>query len=108
MPPPECLIPFQRPLTLLCIGSLANNAICSVTTRHVTDQLGTYTTEGIIKLCEGLKGSALTSLRCALWARVFVSAPVDTPTLSLFPSCPYFAVSEATTSEPRAPLRWLP
>jgi len=26
---------------------------------------GTYTTEGITKLCEGLKGSAITSLKCA-------------------------------------------
>ena len=25
---------------------------------------GTYTTEGIAKLCEGLKGSAITSLAC--------------------------------------------
>ena len=28
-------------------------------------QQGTYTAEGITKLCEGLKGSAVTSLRCA-------------------------------------------
>ena len=26
---------------------------------------GTYTAKGISKLCEGLKGSAVTSLRCA-------------------------------------------
>ena len=26
---------------------------------------GTYTTEGITKLCEALKGSAVTSLKCA-------------------------------------------
>ena len=26
---------------------------------------GTYTSEGITKLCEGLKGSAVTSLKCA-------------------------------------------
>jgi len=26
---------------------------------------GTYTVEGITKLCEGLKGSAVTSLKCA-------------------------------------------
>ena len=26
---------------------------------------GTYTTEGITKLCEGLRGSAVTSLECA-------------------------------------------
>ena len=28
-------------------------------------QLDTYTTEGIAKLCEGLKGSSVTSLECA-------------------------------------------
>jgi len=27
--------------------------------------VGTYTTEGLTKLCEGLKGSAITSLECA-------------------------------------------
>ena len=26
---------------------------------------GTYTIEGITKLCEGLRGSAITSLECA-------------------------------------------
>ena len=26
---------------------------------------GTYTSEGITKLCEALKGSAVTSLKCA-------------------------------------------
>ena len=26
---------------------------------------GTYTTEGITKLCEGVKGTAVTSLECA-------------------------------------------
>ena len=40
--------------------SLANNALCGVKYGQ-----GTYTTEGIIKLCEALKGSAVTSLKCA-------------------------------------------
>jgi hypothetical protein len=37
---------------------------------------GTYTTEGITKLCEALKGSAVTSLKCAatLHACLSVSA----------------------------------
>ena len=30
---------------------------------------GTYTAEGIIALCEGIKGSAITSLRCAAPAK---------------------------------------
>ena len=39
---------------------------------------GTYTAEGITKLCEGLKGSAVTSLKCAARpesVRFYVSAP---------------------------------
>ena len=41
---------------------------------------GTYTTEGITKLCEGLKGSAVTSLKCAATrVRFRLSAPIDTP-----------------------------
>ena len=40
--------------------SLSGNAICGVVDRY--DSNGTYTTEGITALCEGLKGSAVTSL----------------------------------------------
>ena len=50
---------------------------------------GTYTAKGITVLCEGLKGSAVTSLECAA-APIprFLSAPVDTPALSPSPSHP--------------------
>ena len=41
--------------------SLDGNAICGI----VEYGRGTYTAEGITKLCEGLKGSAMTSLECA-------------------------------------------
>ena len=62
-PPQERLLLRQRPLTLLiCYAdSLADNALCGVT--KYGD--GTYTAEGITKLCEGLKGSAVNSLKCA-------------------------------------------
>ena len=40
---------------------MANNQLCGLT--QWGD--GTYTAEGITKLCEGLKGSAVTSLECA-------------------------------------------
>ena len=40
---------------------MTNNALCGVS--KFGD--GTYTTEGITKLCEALKGSAVTSLKCA-------------------------------------------
>jgi hypothetical protein len=45
---------------------LANNQLCGVS--MFGD--GTYTTEGITKLCEGLKGSAVTSLECAAHSSV--------------------------------------
>ena len=39
----------------------SDNHLCGIRTkRGVT--MGTYTTEGITALCEGLKGSAVTSL----------------------------------------------
>ena len=42
-------------------GSLANTQLCGLDGYG----RGTYTAEGITKLCEGLKGSAVTSLECA-------------------------------------------
>jgi len=39
---------------------LADNALCGVKYGK-----GTYTAKGITKLCEALKGSAVTSLKCA-------------------------------------------
>ena len=42
-------------------GSLVSNQLCGLDYRGQ----GTYTTEGITKLCEGLKGSFVTSLKCA-------------------------------------------
>ena len=57
-------------------GSLGGNRLCGID--WYGD--GTYTTEAITKLCEGLKGSAVTSLRCVTAHRVFafVSTPIDT------------------------------
>ena len=49
-------------LLRLCLVSLANNMLCGVSE---TTGLGTYTAAGINALCEGLKGSAITSLKCA-------------------------------------------
>ena len=47
-------------------GSLANNALCGLHMDECDRKItGTYTAEGIAKLCEGLKGSAVTSLKCA-------------------------------------------
>ena len=45
------------------LGSLSENQLCGLDYyRHTR---GTYTTEGFTKLCQGLKGSAVTSLRRA-------------------------------------------
>ena len=64
--------PIDTPL--LYADSLADNVLCGVKYGE-----GTYTAEGITKLCEGLKGSAVTSLKCAAAPRAFafVSTPVD-------------------------------
>ena len=51
-------VPVDTPLSL---GSLVGNHLCGL--NWPGD--GTYTTEAITKLCEGLKGSAVTSLECA-------------------------------------------
>ena len=50
--------PIDTPPSL---GSLNNNALCGVN----WEGKGTYTADGITKLCEALKGSAVTSLKCA-------------------------------------------
>ena len=47
------------PRFFLC--SLAANQLCGINSTGS----GTYTAEGINALCEGLKGSAITSLKCA-------------------------------------------
>ena len=55
------------------------NELCGVWKDVRGDIHGTYTTLGITKLCEGLKGSAVTSLRrAATQVFDFVSAPLDT------------------------------
>ena len=42
------------------------NQLCGLDDDGCTWRLGEYTTLGITKLCKGLKGSSVTSLRCAL------------------------------------------
>ena len=52
-----------------CLGSLNSNQLCGVD-RYGN---GTYTAEGITKLCEALKGSTVTSLKCAAAPRACLS-----------------------------------
>ena len=70
-------VPIETPRSR---GSLAGNHLCGV---HEYGE-GTYTTEGITKLCEALKESNVTVLKCAPPYQVFalVSAPIDTPSPS--------------------------
>ena len=49
--------------------SLAGNQLCGLNLYGN----GTYTAEGITKLCEGLKGSSVTSLMCAVGLSVCLS-----------------------------------
>ena len=55
------ILALALPLTPSVHGSLAENQLCGINWRGQ----GTYTSEGITKLCEGLKESAVTSLKCA-------------------------------------------
>ena len=56
--------------------SLSRNQLCGLD----EDGRGTYTAVGINALCEGLKGSAITSLKCA--------RPLHRPTKALHVSAP--------------------
>ena len=56
------------------------NALCGIDgSTHLPSGLpyGTYTAEGINALCEGLKGSAVTSLTCAAPAKHGMSTSVS-------------------------------
>ena len=59
-----------------CLNSLANTKLCGLDHKG----RGKYTAERMIKLCEALPGSTVTSLKCAAAPRVFdfVSVPIDT------------------------------
>ena len=60
-PPPQVIACVSAPIDTLLLpcGSLGNNTLCGINESGE----GTYTTEGIAMLCEGLKGSAVTSLK---------------------------------------------
>ena len=80
-----CPVPFvQRPLnnfTFPCTHSISNNAICGLYPEMIPfgptgKTMGTYTAEGIKKLCESLKTSSITSLRCAVSLPLLSAAQV--------------------------------
>ena len=66
-PAPMCLPFVSAPIdTPPALGSLEDNQLCGVD----WEGKGTYTADGITKLCEALKGSAVTTLECAHAQRV--------------------------------------
>ena len=60
---------LSAPVDTPSCGSLGNNQLCGVD-RYGN---GTYTAEGITKLREALKGSTVTSLKCAAAPRACLS-----------------------------------
>ena len=105
---PHVLAFVSAPIdTTSFLGSLSGNELCGI---NFFTGNGTYTTEGITKLCEGLKGSAVTSLKCA--AAPECSLPCQRPLTRLLSHHPHptpcLAVSTATELEMRVPLRSLP
>ena len=78
--------PIDTPPSL---GSLDDNQLCGL-----DDEVnGTYTAKGISKLCEGLKGSAVTSLRCAATPKCLLLCQRPLTQLTHPPPNPTFAVS---------------
>jgi len=77
-------VPIDTATPHLC--SLANNQLCGLDRQGN----GTYTSEGITKLCEALKGSSVTSLKCAAAPECSLSCqrPLTHANLSPFPTLP--------------------
>ena len=75
-------VPIETPRSR---GSLDGNQLCGLYEDDDGDIRGTYTTLGITKLCEALKGSAVTSLRCAGTPRVFDFVSTLSPFLNPAP-----------------------
>jgi hypothetical protein len=71
---------------------LSRNHLCGLYKDDGGNIQGTYTAEGITKLCEGLKGSSMTSLECA----------ADTPTGSYFYQRPLTRLSTCLRSRARS------
>ena len=67
------------------LGSLDGTQLCGLYEDDDGDIRGTYTTLGITKLCGALKGSAVTSLRCAGTPRVFDFVSTLSPFLNPAP-----------------------
>ena len=77
-----CLLLCQRPLTLLHCCFPASRLGGNLIGGYYDDENDKFvaTTEGIIALCEGLKGSSVSLLECAAIPKLslFVSVPIDT------------------------------
>ena len=65
--PLSCQAPLATTPPSPLARSLGYNQLCGIDSDggDIGFNRGTYTTEGVTKLCEGLMGSAVTSLECA-------------------------------------------
>ena len=52
---------------------MEDNELCGFYKDMYGEIHGTYTAKGVTKLCEGLKGSAMTSLKCVGASRACLS-----------------------------------
>jgi hypothetical protein len=64
---------------------LDHNQLCGLYVDDDGELQGTFTADGITALCDALKGSVITSLRCAFTPRVFAfpSMPADNSPFAL-------------------------
>jgi hypothetical protein len=85
---PECLLLCQCPLTLCAAFTASRLRGTSIGGYYNDDGEFVFNTDGIIALCEGLKGSAVTSLECAAASKClpFCQRPL-TPHLPCWQSC---------------------
>ena len=81
-------------------------AVCDTTTSVPTQEPLSRRASRATRRYDRLSGTPGARTGSRVFA--FVSAPIDTPTLSLFLSYPSLVVCGPIASEPRAPLRWLP
>ena len=82
---------------------MVSNALCGLTEWH-GQWHGTYTNEGIMRLCEGIKGSIITTLKCAKATPVHsmcLARSIDLPSPVPAQSCLQQNRRDGNSSPPR-------
>jgi hypothetical protein len=103
---PECSLSRQRPLTLLTTSHTPLLAVCERTSSVPREQPLSPRASRATRRCN--YWSRPLGARTSSQVFAFLSAPIDTPTLSPSPPHSSLAVSEATASEMRVPPRSQP